>query len=87
MQLDTDKMIARTEGQVGWMIYNNPDTHNAISMEMQEAIPVILEADQADDAVRVDVMRGAGDRSFACGADTPEIEPKRRAPAAPKPTG
>ena len=84
MQLDTDKMIARTEGQVGWMIYNNPDTHNAISMGMQEAIPVILDAYQADDAVRVVVMRGAGDRSFVSGADISEFESKRSSPEARK---
>ncbi len=84
MQLETEKMIARTEGHVGWMIYNNPDRHNAISMEMQEAITVILDAYQADDAVRVVVMRGAGDRAFVSGADISEFETKRSSPEARK---
>ena len=84
MQLDTEKMIAKTDGHVGWMIYNNPDTHNAISLEMQEAIPVILDTYQADDAVRVVVMRGAGDRSFVSGADISEFESKRSSPEARK---
>ncbi|MCH8008649.1 MAG: enoyl-CoA hydratase/isomerase family protein [Chloroflexi bacterium] len=84
MQLATKKMIARTEGHVGWIIYNNPDTHNAISMEMQEAIPVILDTYQADDAVRVVVMRGAGDRAFVSGADISEFESKRSSPEARK---
>ena len=80
MQLDTEKMIAKTDGHVGWMIYNNPDTHNAISLEMQEAIPVILDTYQADDAIRVVVMRGAGDRSFVSGADISEFDSKRSSP-------
>ena len=42
MQLNTTKMIAEEDGHIGWMIYNNPDRHNAMSMEMQEAVPVIL---------------------------------------------
>ncbi len=84
MQLNTEKMIAKTDGHVGWMIYNNPETHNAISMEMQEAIPVILDAYQADVTVRVVVMRGAGDRAFVSGADISEFESKRSSPEARK---
>ena len=80
MQLNTEKMIAKTEGHVGWMVYNNPAAHNAISMEMQEAIPVILDAFQQDEAVRVVVMRGAGDRAFVSGADISEFETKRSTP-------
>ena len=82
MQLNTTKMIAEEDGHIGWMIYNNPDRHNAMSMEMQEAVPVILEAFQRDDNVRIVVMRGAGDRAFISGADISEFETKRSTPEA-----
>lgn len=84
MQLNTTKMIAEEDGHIGWMIYNNPDRHNAMSMEMQEAVPVILEAFQRDDNVRIVVMRGAGDRAFISGADISEFETKRSTPEARK---
>ena len=31
MELGTTKMIARTEGGIGWMIFNQPEKHNAVS--------------------------------------------------------
>ena len=59
MQLNTDKMIAEKDSGIGWVIYNNPARHNAMSMEMQLAVPQILDAFEADDDVRVVVIRGA----------------------------
>jgi enoyl-CoA hydratase/carnithine racemase len=80
MELDTEKMIARTEGGVGWMIFNNPERLNAQSFEMKLAIPQILAAFDADDDVRVVVMTGAGDRAFVSGADISEFAERRSDP-------
>ena len=44
----TDKMLSRKEGGVGYLIFNNPERHNAVSLEMWEAAAGIL-ADFADD--------------------------------------
>ena len=33
----TDKMLSRKEGGVGYVIFNNPERHNAVSLEMWEA--------------------------------------------------
>ncbi|MEE9280522.1 MAG: enoyl-CoA hydratase [Myxococcota bacterium] len=82
LQLDTDKMIAEKEGGIGWVIYNNPARHNAMSMEMQQAIPVILEDFKADPEVRVVVIRGAGEKAFISGADISEFESRRSSPEA-----
>ena len=81
MQLNTDKMIARKEGGAGWMIFNNPAKRNALGMEMQEAIPVILNDFRDDPEVRVVVMAGAGDKAFVSGADISEFEKRRSDPA------
>ena len=82
MQLDTEKMIAKKDGGIGWMIYNNPVRHNAMSMEMQQAVPLILEEFQRDDEIRVVIMRGAGERAFISGADISEFDEKRSTPEA-----
>ena len=44
MDLGTTKMIARTEGGIGWMIFNQPEKHNAVSYEMWLAVPKIIAA-------------------------------------------
>ena len=35
----TEKMLARVEDGIGWMTYNNPERHNAMSVEMTLAVP------------------------------------------------
>ena len=82
MKLNTDKMIAEKEGGVGWMIFNNPERRNALTVEMQEAIPLILGSFADDPEVRVVVMKGTGDKAFVSGADISEFEAKRSTPEA-----
>ena len=64
-----EKMIARVEGAIGWMVFNNPDRRNALSLDMWQAIPAILDRFESDPTVRVVVLRGAGDKAFISGAD------------------
>ena len=79
MELDTGtpKMIARKEGGIGWMIFNQPEKHNAVSYSMWTAIPKIMADFEADPAVRVIVLTGAGEKAFVAGADISEFEEKR----------
>ena len=79
MELDTGtpKMIARKENGIGWMIFNQPEKHNAVSYSMWVAIPKIIENFEADPAVRVIIMTGAGEKAFVSGADISEFEEKR----------
>ena len=81
MQLKTDKMIARKEDGVGWLIFNNPDRRNAVSMAMWEAVGEAMEDFQADDDIRVVVMAGAGDKAFVSGADISEFAKNRNSAA------
>ncbi|MEE9273783.1 MAG: enoyl-CoA hydratase [bacterium] len=77
MELATDKMLAEAEEGIGWMIFNNPERRNALSLEMWEAIPQILDAFAEDGGVRVVVMKGAGDKAFVSGADISQFEERR----------
>jgi enoyl-CoA hydratase len=65
----TDKMLARKDGNVGYLTFNNPERHNAVSMEMWDATRRILEDFAADKDVRVVVLTGAGKKAFVSGAD------------------
>lgn len=77
MQLKTDRMIAQQEGAIGWITFNNPARRNAVSLAMWEALHEIVEAYARDDAIRVIVVKGAGDQAFVSGADISEFEEKR----------
>ncbi len=73
----TDKMIATKDGSFGWMIFNNPERHNAVSLEMWQAAIGIMEDFARDDAVRVIVIAGAGEKSFVSGADISKFGDER----------
>src|SRR3954470_17028137 len=73
----TDRLIAERQGPVGWITFSNPERHNAMNMEMWQALPQALSSFEADDEVKVIVLRGAGDRSFISGADISEFEKHR----------
>jgi len=73
----TDKMLSRKEGGVGTLIFNNPERHNAVSLEMWEAASAILEDFAADKAVHVVVLTGAGGKAFVSGADISKFESER----------
>jgi enoyl-CoA hydratase/carnithine racemase len=73
----TDKMLSRKEGGVGYLIFNNPERHNAVSLEMWEAASGILADFANDTAIRVVVLTGAGGKAFVSGADISKFESER----------
>ncbi len=80
----TDKMIAEKDGAIGWITFNNPARRNAVSMAMWEALGDIVGNYAADDAIRVIVLKGAGDKAFVSGADISEFEENRSSPETTK---
>ena len=77
LQSLTDKLITRKDGAVGWIIFNNPERHNATSYEMWQALPVVLDAYARDPEVHVIVFRGAGEKAFSAGADISQFKERR----------
>jgi enoyl-CoA hydratase len=77
VDIGTTKMIARKEAGIGWMIFNQPEKHNAVSYDMWLAVPRIITAFEEDPEVRVIVVAGAGERAFVSGADISEFDKKR----------
>jgi enoyl-CoA hydratase len=73
----TPRVIAERDGAIGWITFNNPERHNAMSIDMWEALPEILDAYESDPAIRVVVMKGAGQKAFVSGADISEFETAR----------
>ena len=73
----TDKMLARKDGNVGIVTFNNPERHNAVSLDMWDATKRILDDFAADNEVRVVVLTGAGGKAFVSGADISRFESER----------
>ena len=75
--LATENMVAEIDGPIGWMTFNKPARRNAVSLDMWEAIPAILDRFESDPRVRVIVLKGAGDQAFVSGADISQFESAR----------
>jgi enoyl-CoA hydratase len=73
----TDRVKTRLDGQVLHIRFNNPAKHNALSLDMWEAVPTLLENAEKDDNVRVVVFSGEGDKAFVSGADISQFEDLR----------
>jgi enoyl-CoA hydratase/carnithine racemase len=73
----TSKMLAEKDGPIGRLVFNNPARHNAVSLDMWEAVARIIDDFEQDDAIRVIVVSGAGGRAFVSGADISEFKERR----------
>src|SRR6202022_4168070 len=77
MKTSTERMIAKKDGPIGWIEFNNPARHNAVSVDMWKSVPEIMTEFEHDDQIRVVVMSGAGGKAFISGADISEFAEKR----------
>jgi enoyl-CoA hydratase len=78
----SERLIAEKRGSVGWITFNQPEKRNAVSVDMWEAIPKVLDGFAADNEVRVIALKGAGDKAFVSGADISQFEKQRSGPEA-----
>jgi enoyl-CoA hydratase/carnithine racemase len=72
-----EDLLVERDGAVATLTLNRPQSHNAISMEMYRALPEVVASIEDDRSVKVLVVRGAGEKSFASGADITEFERER----------
>jgi enoyl-CoA hydratase len=73
----TERIVAEKQGPVGRLTFNNPARRNAVSIDMWEAIPKVLDRFEQDAEIRVIVLAGAGDKAFVSGADVSQYEKDR----------
>ncbi len=73
----TERVKTWLEGAVLHIRFNNPAKHNALSVDMWEAVPPLLEQAEKDDNVRMVVFSGEGDKAFVSGADISQFEDLR----------
>jgi enoyl-CoA hydratase/carnithine racemase len=66
-------------GTAAWVTFNRPEAHNAMTFAMYEALYAYCEQADAEDDVRVLVLRGAGPRAFVAGTDIAQFSEFRSA--------
>ena len=75
--MTNSKMILEIKDGVGYVTFNNPEKHNAVSLEMWESLGEMMDQLEKDNNVRVVVLKGAGGKSFVSGADISKFDKDR----------
>ena len=75
---DPAPLLMEKDGAIGWLIFNRPDKRNAVGIETWQLMPDYAKDLAADDAIRVVILRGAGEQAFVAGADISQFKDRRR---------
>lgn len=76
-ELTSEHLIVEQSGQTGWITFNDPAKHNAVSLAMWEGIPPALERFEKDSNIRSVVITGAGGKAFVSGANISQFDQLR----------
>lgn len=70
MQADpSQEILFAVEGQVATITFNRPEAMNAMTWNMYDRLVAYCDELDENDAIRVAILRGAGDRAFVSGTD------------------
>lgn len=75
-------LVLQKDPPLAWIVFNRPERRNAVSLEMWQALPDLVAQVAADDALRVLIIRGAGEEAFISGADISQFGQVRSGPTA-----
>ncbi len=73
----TDAIVTGRDGAIATVTLNRPDKLNALNRAMWEELGITMRQLSEDTALRCVVLRGAGGKAFAAGADIAEFATER----------
>lgn len=66
-------ILVERDGVIATVILSNPDKLNALTVAMWRDLARVMGALSGDETLRCVVLRGAGEKAFAAGADIEEF--------------
>jgi enoyl-CoA hydratase/carnithine racemase len=72
--VNTPDALVTRDGPIMTLTFNRPQTRNAMTWAMYERLLQVCEEVDADDSVRVLVLRGAGGKAFVAGTDISQFK-------------
>lgn len=70
-------VTSRIDGPIGWITFDHEARRNAMTIDMWLTVPGLCAELDANPAVRVIVLRGAGETAFVAGADISQFSEER----------
>ncbi len=75
--MNAEPVIVTRDGDIATVALNNPERLNALNKPTWERLGAVMRELSADGTLRCVVLRGAGDKAFAAGADIAEFASER----------
>jgi enoyl-CoA hydratase/carnithine racemase len=72
-----ETILVERDGAIATVVLNNPERLNALNRAMWEQLGAVMRALSGEDTLRCVVVRGAGEKAFAAGADIAEFANER----------
>ena len=67
--MDNEPLLFDKSGARATITFNRPEVHNAMTWAMYERLETACDVIDADDEIRVVILRGAGGKAFVAGTD------------------
>jgi enoyl-CoA hydratase len=64
-----DEILYQVKEGIAWLVFNRPEARNAMTFAMYDRLGELCRQINGDDAVKVLILRGAGDKAFVSGTD------------------
>ena len=75
----TDEILFEAKDGVAWLTFNRPEARNAMTFGMYARLGELCAQVNADETIRVLILRGAGDKAFVSGTDIAQFRNFRTA--------
>src|SRR6266540_3882256 len=72
--VDADEVLVTRDGPIVTLTFNRPEARNAMTWAMYERLTQTCEEVDADETVRVLVLRGTGGKAFVAGTDISQFK-------------
>ncbi|MCU1382183.1 MAG: Enoyl-CoA hydratase [Acidobacteria bacterium] len=66
--------VFETDGPLATLTFNRPEARNAMTWEMYESLVASCDRVDADEAIRVLILKGAGGKAFVAGTDIAQFQ-------------
>jgi len=66
--------VFESDGAIATLTFNRPEARNAMTWEMYEALVAACDRVDADESIRVLILRGAGGKAFVAGTDIAQFQ-------------
>jgi len=77
--VNTSELLFECDGAIATVTFNRPEARNAMTWAMYDGLVNACETVDADSAIRVMILRGAGGKAFVAGTDISQFQSFRTA--------